>query len=63
MNGTLKRFLRLYPIMRNWTVLSNYIAPLQSIQKVSRAYSTSLTGNRIFYICISVMLLQNICVF
>ncbi|KYM97993.1 hypothetical protein ALC62_11339 [Cyphomyrmex costatus] len=45
MNGTLKGFLRLYPITRNWTVLSNYIIPLQTIQKVSRVYSTSLTDH------------------
>ncbi|XP_011701322.1 PREDICTED: uncharacterized protein LOC105458007 [Wasmannia auropunctata] len=53
MNGTLKRFLQLYPIARNWRVLSNYLVPLQSIQKVSRVYSTSLTDHTQLENCIS----------
>ncbi|KAG5337991.1 FAKD2 protein, partial [Acromyrmex heyeri] len=53
MNGTLKGLLRLYPIARNWTVLSNYIVPIQTIQKVSRVYSTSLTDYSQLEDCIS----------
>ncbi|XP_029668271.1 FAST kinase domain-containing protein 2, mitochondrial-like [Formica exsecta] len=45
MDRSLKRLLRLYPIARNWTVLSNYIKPFQSVQSVSRIYSTSLTDH------------------
>ncbi|KYN16616.1 PREDICTED: uncharacterized protein LOC108764067 [Trachymyrmex cornetzi] len=53
MNGTLKGLLRLYPITRNWTILSNYIVPLQTLRKVSRVYSTSLTDHTQLEDCIS----------
>ncbi|XP_026829702.1 FAST kinase domain-containing protein 2, mitochondrial [Ooceraea biroi] len=43
MDRALKRFLRLYPIARKWT---NYVAPLQSVQRVS--YSTNLTDHTQF---------------
>lgn len=46
MERTLKRLMRVYPIARNWAVQSNYIAPLQSTQNISQAYSTDLTGNQ-----------------
>ncbi|KAL6417581.1 hypothetical protein ACFW04_013571 [Cataglyphis niger] len=45
MDRSLKRLLQLYPIARNWTVLSNYIKPFQSVQSISRIYSTSLTDH------------------
>ncbi|KYN32594.1 hypothetical protein ALC56_13075 [Trachymyrmex septentrionalis] len=45
MNGALNGLLRLYPIVRHWTVLSNYVVPLQTIQKVSRICNTSLTNH------------------
>ncbi|XP_011631392.1 uncharacterized protein LOC105423363 isoform X2 [Pogonomyrmex barbatus] len=53
MNGTLRGFLRLYPIVRNWTVLSNNIISLQSICKVSRHYSTNLIDHTQLEDCIS----------
>ncbi|XP_039315071.1 uncharacterized protein LOC105198482 isoform X1 [Solenopsis invicta] len=53
MNRTLKGLLRLYPITRNWAVLSKYIVPLQSMQRVWRAYSTSLTDHTQLEDCIS----------
>lgn len=45
MDRSLKRLLRLYPIARNWTILSNYVTPFQSVQSISRIYSTSLTDH------------------
>ncbi|XP_019700557.1 uncharacterized protein LOC105190972 isoform X2 [Harpegnathos saltator] len=43
MERALKRLLRIYPVARNWITLSNYMAPLQSVQNVSQMYSTNLT--------------------
>lgn len=45
MDRSLKKLLRLYPIARNWAVLSNYITPFQSVQSLSRIYNTNLKGN------------------
>ncbi|XP_012226400.1 FAST kinase domain-containing protein 2, mitochondrial-like [Linepithema humile] len=39
MDRTLNRLFRLYPVARNWTILSNYITPLQSMQSMSRTCS------------------------
>ncbi|KAL0132532.1 hypothetical protein PUN28_000346 [Cardiocondyla obscurior] len=53
MNGTLKGFLRLSPRMCNWTVLSNYIVPLHTIRRISRAYGSSLTDHTQLEDCVS----------
>ncbi|XP_011874630.1 PREDICTED: uncharacterized protein LOC105565776 isoform X2 [Vollenhovia emeryi] len=53
MNRTLKGLLRLYPQTRNWTVLSNYIVPLQALQKISRTYNTGLTDHTRLEDCVS----------
>ncbi|XP_014486089.1 PREDICTED: uncharacterized protein LOC106750330 [Dinoponera quadriceps] len=43
MEKALKRLLRVYPVARNWMALSNYTAPLQSVQNASQMYSTNLS--------------------
>ncbi|XP_029158527.1 FAST kinase domain-containing protein 2, mitochondrial-like isoform X2 [Nylanderia fulva] len=45
MDRTLKSLLRLYPIVRNCTALSNYVTPSQLVSSISslRIYSTDLT--------------------
>lgn len=44
MDRTLKRLFRLYPVARNWAILSNYVTPLHSMQSMLR--TCSLTDYR-----------------
>lgn len=43
MERALKNLLCVYPILRNWTALSNYTMPPQALQNVMQMYSRHLT--------------------